>query len=293
MRAVLATVVFLLAMPSGAWAQAQPKRSRAPFSALEVERSLVLPKGWFEIALVHLSGRGEMDTADGLSGSWAVHGQELSARVGLARRLELFAALPVHEVPGEGVMGDASFGGRWELAGTDLPSTSLAVELGFGGASGRNPPVLGWVQDGEISLTFIGGHPSGWVSSAVRRQFGPLAVGVRGEGRVLMGKELDVVGWVGPSGWLSLEGLMLLQGGPFVFRVEPRVVARGRPSLERAPGWESTWVTESRARLGAEVHVSRGFELGFVADLVLGETSGPRFILPAFHRFGGTTRVRF
>lgn len=301
-----AIFALLLIMPVTALAQVQPKRSREPLPAIEVERGLVLPKGWFEVALSHSTGRVRGTWAadgslDPFERRWVQHTQRAVLRYGLAPKVEVFGALPVHEGSAgtfTAAVGRASFGVRGELVGTDLPTTSWAVEVGSSGASGPEPDIARGLPDPANPLTFIGGTPSGWIASALRRQIGALALALRVEHHVYFPARVGLsVDWMDPGDHWVAEGSVLLQGGPVVVSAEPRVVRRGitRIAQQRVPNSDGI---DLRSRFRAEIHASRGFEVGVFADLHLRGEDSMLYPIeegtpPAMHRFGLVTRVHF
>ncbi|MCO4744369.1 MAG: hypothetical protein KC912_06235 [Proteobacteria bacterium] len=298
-------LALMLVVPVSAAAQAQPKRSRAPLSALEVERGLVLPKGWVEIEVVHASGkvRGEWTstgTVEPVDAEWTQHRQVLRTRFGVAPRLEAFAFLPIHQAHTDGfqaAVGDAGAGVRWEVFSTDLPTTSLAIESGFSGASGPEPRALPGRYERENPLTFNGGTPSVWLAMALRRQVGPLVVGLRAGRRVLFpGVVGHSVGEMDLGDQWRASGTVLLQGGPLVLAASPSWVFRGQTRF-RGQAVPDSEGHDVRLLMRAEVHVSRGFEVGFLSDLHLRGEDAMLYPIddgtpPAVHRFGGLVRVR-
>lgn len=251
---LLALVVALLCAHAGPF---EPKRSREPLPALSIERGLVLPRGWFELGLTHTTG-GEQ------------HRQDLVLRYGIAPRVEVFGGMPVHEAEGRVAVGDTHFGARWELLATDLPTTSVAVELGWSGASGPDEPY------GPDGRRFTRGGPGVWTGLGSSRQIGGMVLGAEARATLWVPDDADGLSLQ----WLARPYLSL-QGGPLVLR--------GGVSVLAEVG------TDVRLDLGAEIHASRGVEVGFVGDVLLAGDGLARSPSQGGRasRFGAVARVHF
>ncbi len=184
----------------------QAKTMRAPLSAVEVERPLILGKGWLEIGVgVDYKRAGGCWPAESLcvaeTGAWGDDGvvdpfedarwtyttQRVDIRYGIARRAELYWSLPFHYVnltnealgtdtSGFGV-GDPRFGWQFEWVRKNAPTTSVVTDLQFKLPMGSESPG-----------TFIGGpntvsnfvQSTGTMDAALflrgKQQFGPFAV---------------------------------------------------------------------------------------------------------------------
>ncbi len=120
------------------WAFAQGlthRVSRDPLPAREVERPLVLPKGWSEV--VASIGRTRWSDIDyrPFPGEVTRREASLSARVSMGPTVELRARLPYADVHtgtvlGGGV-GSATVGVAWLLARSEAPARSLGVHMGW------------------------------------------------------------------------------------------------------------------------------------------------------------------
>lgn len=155
-------------LAGAAWAHGfQVKTMRAPLSAIEVERPLVMPMGWLELGLEFqykvaggpqlfgLLPDGGAWSADGEpvawdSARWTYTTEELAIRYGISRRAELWAAVPFHyvrltnEVLGTDTedfgVGDARFGWRLEWFRHEAPLSSLVTDLYWKAPMGNEAP---------------------------------------------------------------------------------------------------------------------------------------------------------
>ena len=173
----------------------QAKTMRAPFSAREIERGLVLGKGWVEINLgtdvKNATGYWGADgTAEDFTDArWLYTTQSLNGRYGITQRGELFWKVKTHYVAldndalGTEIrqfgLGDPEFGYTFEFFRSLAPLTSAV-----GYARYKAPRPLGNESPGNYvgapnTLTAIimtTGTPDITVGTAFKRQFGPGAV---------------------------------------------------------------------------------------------------------------------
>lgn len=171
----------------------QAKTMRAPLSAVEVERPLVIGRGWMEfglgadvkVATGQWSAEGEVEAFD--SARWLYTTERLDLRYGISRRAEFWAKIPFHYVrltneklgtdTRDFGIGDPRMGWKLEWLRKDAPTTSLITDLSFKVPAGSEAPG-----------TFIGGpntvsafiQSTGTADAALhvrgRQQFGPVAV---------------------------------------------------------------------------------------------------------------------
>lgn len=195
---MLLTALALWNAPASA-AGFQAKTMRAPLAAVEVERPLIIGRGWLEFGIGAdyklASGYWDEDGvaqdwtgADGKDGArWLYTTERLDLRYGIARRADLYWSVPFHYVrlTNESLgtdtstfgIGDARFGWRLQWLGGTAPTHSLISEVEFKLPSGS-----------ESAGTFIGGPntvqsfvlSTGTMDASLavkgKRQFGPVAV---------------------------------------------------------------------------------------------------------------------
>ncbi len=171
----------------------KPKTNRDAFAAREVERPLVLGKGWFELGLSN-----DIKVAEGYWGEdgeelnfeharFTYTTQEMSFRYGLARRAELFWTLSTHYVrltnPTLGTdtkffgWGDPTFGYVHELFRSTAPTTSVILKFHYKAPFADEAP--GNYLGGEDSFTnfvMTTGTPDFGAGLRGKRQIGPVAV---------------------------------------------------------------------------------------------------------------------
>ncbi len=169
------------------------KTMRAPLSAVEVERPLVIGKGWLEASLGY-----DQKMADGAwsstgeatqwkSAQWLYTTERLGIRYGISRSGEFYWDIPFHYVrlrndalgtdtEGFGI-GEPVFGWKWELFNRTIPTSSVALDLRYKMPTGQ-----------ETAGTYIGGPNTvstfpmstgqADISAFIRgkQQFGPFAV---------------------------------------------------------------------------------------------------------------------
>ncbi len=190
---VLVGLLTLSEPASAAGFQAKTMRSELP--PVEVERPLIIGRGWLELGLggdVKIAReywgddgtRREFADQDGTGGpdvTWLYTTQRAAIRYGIARRGELYLTVPVHYVrltnsylgtdTSDFGYGDASFGWKREWYRTDAPLVSIISDLFFRVGSGN-----------EAAGTLIGGPNTvgGFVMSTGTSDLG---LAVRGKGQ--------------------------------------------------------------------------------------------------------------
>ena len=159
---LLSRCVVLLSLTLSLWAEPaaaagfQIKTMRAPLSAVEVERPLVIGRGWLEFGLGvdYKLGTGEwtddglMDPFDGAR--WTYTTERMDIRYGISRRGELYWSLPFHYVSldndllgthtSDFGLGDPRFGWRLEWLRAAAPTRSVITELDFKLPAGPESP---------------------------------------------------------------------------------------------------------------------------------------------------------
>lgn len=134
----------------------EPKSMRAPLSAIEVERPLILGRGWLELGLRfddHVAAGAWSATGEPVDWDatrWIYTTERLDLRYGISRRAELYWTVPFHYVrltnkelgtdTSTFGLGDAGFGWRLEWLRRDAPLTSLITDLSVEVPSGTEAP---------------------------------------------------------------------------------------------------------------------------------------------------------
>jgi hypothetical protein len=186
-------LTLLAASPEAAAAGFQAKTMRAPMSAVEVERPLVIGKGWLEASFGYdqkLADGAWSSTGEAIqweSARWLYTTERIGIRYGFTRSTEFYWDIPFHyarlvndklgtDTEGFGI-GEPKFGWKWELFNRTLPNTSIALDLQYKMPTGQ-----------ETAGTYVGGPntfntipmSTGQADLAAllrgKRQFGPLAV---------------------------------------------------------------------------------------------------------------------
>lgn len=170
----------------------QAKTMRAPLSASEVERALIIGRGWLEFSLgadvKYATGfwdengnAVEFDYA-----RWLYTTEHLGIRYGITRRSEFFWDIPFHyarltnehlgtDLSDFGI-GDIHFGYRYEFLRRNAPLTSLIGELQMKMPSGSEAPAsyIGGPNT-MTAIVFSTGQPDMYLSLHAKQQVGPLA----------------------------------------------------------------------------------------------------------------------
>lgn len=239
-------LLFLLGLgalsPSAMAAGFQAKTMRESLSAREVERPLLIGKGWLEFgvglemknATQYWSDEGEkIDFAPG--SEWTYTTERLDIRYGFARRGELYWTVKTHYVhlTNEELktdieqfgLGDPNFGLRYELfRSTATPMTSVIAYGDYKAPAANESPgnyVGGPSTFSAVVLTT--GTPDVTVGLAAKKQVGPAAVTLdaayvrrmSGVVQYLIETELNQFsGRIKPGDLVRVEGDLLLQVGP-------------------------------------------------------------------------------
>lgn len=134
----------------------QIKTMRAPFAAVEVERPLVLGKGWLEFSLGydHKLADGawsaEGEAVQWESARWLYTTERIGIRYGITRDGELYWDVPFHYVNLQNDalgtntsafgLGEPRFGWRLQLYRRQVPTTSLVMDLQYKMPAGAESP---------------------------------------------------------------------------------------------------------------------------------------------------------
>jgi hypothetical protein len=191
---VLTLPILLYSLLSPAQAAGfQAKTMRAPLSASEVERALVIGRGWLEFAvgadIKYATGfwDSEGNAQEFDYARWLYTTERLGIRYGIARRGEFFWDIPFHyarltnEQLGTDIsdfgIGDIHFGYRYEMLRRNAPLTSLIAELEMKVPSGAEAPAsyIGGPNT-MTTIVFSTGQPDLYLALHGKQQFGPLAI---------------------------------------------------------------------------------------------------------------------
>jgi hypothetical protein len=205
---VLVTLILALTTWSGTAEAAgfQAKTMRAPLAAVEVERPLIIGKGWLELG-VGLDWKSvgscwpSTETCLAETGAWTNNGtvdafddarwtyttEHLDLRYGISRRSELYWVVPFHYVHLENDLlgtdtkdfglGDPRFGWRFEWVRKDAPTSSVVTDLYFKMPAGSESPGT-YIGGPNTVSNFV--MSTGTMDAALfargKQQFGPFAV---------------------------------------------------------------------------------------------------------------------
>lgn len=230
------------------------KTMREPLPAHEVERSLLLPKGWLELELAYdrhhgtgaWSPDGERDPFD--HASWVYQTERATLTYGLSHQIELSWSVPFHQAhltndllgtdTSDSSLGDPRIGLKYELIDRDPPPAlnsneprppldhSVALEFDYKAPAGKETP--GTYIGGPLNVSgfvFTTGTPDLSIALAGRKQFGPIGLDARvgyvkrfsGVTQYLIELEnLQFSGRIKPGDQIKADAKVLLQAGPVV-----------------------------------------------------------------------------
>jgi hypothetical protein len=214
--------------------------SREPLPAREVERPVVLPRGWSQLQMA-IRWRKVEALWNGGAANHQITTFEPEVRHGLARGVDVGIVVPAHVVdrptrrsfgPAErSSLGDPALLVHLALLRTEPPNSSIALALHHSSPAGGLPHTLGAPatraalvarrQVGGIGITADAGYQRRWAAPArwlppSLQEDGPNPV-------VALGDVVD----------LSVE--ILLQGGPLVLALRPSYQATQATRLGRGP----------------------------------------------------------
>jgi len=171
----------------------QAKTMRAPLSAFEVERPLVIGRGWLELGVgldvKPATGRWspEGEVVPFSSAAWMHTTERLEIRYGIARRGEVWMTVPYHYVrltndtlgtdTADHGIGEPRFGWKLEWLREDAPTTSLITNISAKVPTGSEAPgtYIGGPNTVE-HFVFSTGTTDLDLQVAGRKQSGALAV---------------------------------------------------------------------------------------------------------------------
>ncbi len=308
MRFVVMFATFLLGYAQTAHAGGGPfsaKAMRESFSTREVDRSLLLPKGWLELSLGfdYKLGVGAWG-ADGSrqkweDARWHYMTERATLRYGLGPRVELWAEIPVHQARlvneplGTDIkdwsMGDPRFGAKFNLISRDVPRTSFVLEFGYKGPAAKESPAnyIGGPNN-VTGFVFTTGTPDLSVGLGAKQQVGPVgftghvAYVHRFSGVVQYLVELEnnqFLGRIKPGDQVKADLDVGVQLGPVWLhtagKVEWRDVTRiGTSSRGSSPNSNTDVVAESDGTAfdvspGIVLNLSRGVDVSGYANIPL------------------------
>lgn len=309
MRTLSLPLLLMLAVSSSAFAGSDAlgvKTMREPLPTKEVERSLILPKGWLQLELAydHHVGTGAW-TADGKkrpfeNASWTYETQRARISYGLSPQFELYWELPFHEGHltndalgtdiRDGGMYDPRIGVKYELVqrdpsaplGSDVRpepgNTSVAILVDYKGPAGKESP--GTYIGGPLNMSgfvFTSGTPDLTVGIAAKQQVGPLALTGRVDyvhrfgGVVQYLVELDQLQFLGrmkPGDQVKVDAKAELQAGPLVPYGELQFTRRDTTRIG------TTAPTPSPNKYLSDVTDSSGIALDLDAGLLVDVSRG-------------------
>jgi len=325
---MLRTLVVMIAMPLIGDAMAggfEAKTMRDSLAAREVERPLVIGKGWLEASLGF-----DVKNADGYwdaegeaqefeRANWLYTTQSMTIRYGIAKRAEFWWRLPTHyarltnDLLGTDTtkfgMGDPSFGYRHELYRAAAPTVSIATEVFYKAPGGDDSPgnSTGGPNTFNNIVLSTGTADMGFGLEA-KKQTGPLAVqlGVaythRFSGPVSYIIETEYYQFqarIKPGDTVDYHADIMLQVGPVALhnrwfvqqRMETRVGSAspglfGDANLKPVPDSDGSAVDSA---FGVVVNVTRGVDVLFdVRQPLVGEDL-QFFPIEQIHPTRGTT----
>lgn len=303
----------------------EAKTMRDTFSAREVERGLIIGKGWLEFGLgtdikqaqgAWGSDRSEVDWENT---NWMYTTQRLDLRYGVTRRSEVYWTVKSHylqltnselgtDISQFGI-GDPRFGYKFELFRGMAPLTSVIAFAEYKAPAGNESP--GNYVGGPTTFTsFITttGTPDLAVGVRAKRQVGPVALELgaarmrRFSGVVqyaIETKNNQFQGRIKPGDEVHLDGLVTLQAGPVALHGGGRYVSRDELKLgNTAAGWfpaanlnpqegSDGWSLD--ARFGATIHITRGVDIVLAAQMPLQGEDLMYFPIEDLHPTRGNT----
>jgi len=303
----------------------QAKTMRDALPAREVERMLVIGKGWLELGLTN-----EIKVADGYWDSegnerafdnarWTYTTQRATLRYGLARRAELFWTLPTHYVklsnPTLGTdtrqfgWGDPTFGYIHELFRSSAPTTSVIAKVHYKAPFADEAP--GNYVGGPNSYTNVvmtTGTPDLGATLAAKRQIGPIGItgGMdyvhRFPKAVMYLIETEYnqfLGRIKPGDLVHFDADVMLQLGPLMLHNGWKVTLRrktlvgmaspglfGDQNLKPIEGSDGTAVDMTNGLL---LNITRGVDFGLDIKVPMAGEDLQFFPIEDIHPTRGTT----
>lgn len=253
---VLPLLTSLLAQPAMA-AGFQAKTMRAPMATTEVERGLIIGRGWLELDLgadyKQATGywgddgsKGTFLDENGHGAHWLYTTERMGIRYGITRHAELYLIVPFHYVRlTNGLLGtntdtfglgDPKMGWKIEWLRKHAPTTSIATDLFVKvPAGGESPGSFIGGPNTVSSFPLSTGTMDAGIELAGKQQFGPMAitVGIRGTHKfsgvaqyVIEVEEYQFLGRFKPGDEVRLRLQPEIQLGPIAASAEIAYAAR-------------------------------------------------------------------
>ena len=239
-RPAAAALALLLGPGLASAAGFQAHTSREPLAAIEVERPLVLGKGWLEFGLgtdvkiARTSWDSEGEVRELPNTRWMYSTQRVDLRYGITRRGELYGTFKTHYVHltndalntdiRQFGLGDPRFGYKYEVYRGLAPLTSAIVYAEYKAPAANEAPgnnVGGASTFSSVVLTT--GTPDVELGARAKRQVGPLALTVGGAYVRRLSNVVQYVvetdfyqfnGRIKPGDIVKVDGELLVQVGP-------------------------------------------------------------------------------
>lgn len=246
----LAAFVLPSVAQAGVW---EAKTMQAPYSSRELERPLLMAKGWLEFGIgadvKNATGYWDSNGQKVLfeNANWLYTTERLDIRYGVAPRAELYWHLPVHylsltnEALGTDTSGwywgDPRFGWRFEVFHRDVPLSSVATVVELKVPLGNEAPGS-FISGPSTFQRFITttGTPDLRLGVDAKQQLGPVAVGGslgyvhRFSGLVQYALETSTFQFLGrikPGRQVYGELALMAQLGPVALHARPGVEVHG------------------------------------------------------------------
>ena len=239
-----------------------PKTMQSAYPALEIERPIVMGKGWLEfrggyerkVGVGAWDSNGKVDKFD--SAKWTYQTESITIRYGLSPRAELWWYAEYHQArlvnedlgtnTKDSGVGDPRFGYRFALYNSEAPVLSVAIESEMKFPAGKESP--GTYIGGPLnvsSFVFSTGTTDWYAGFAAKTRFGPIGLTGRvGYNRRFSGvvqylieqEQNQFVGRIAPGDQLLLRAEVMAQLGPLVLAVEPQFEYRAATRIGTSSG---------------------------------------------------------
>ena len=332
-RLLLMTLLAALGASEVQAAGFEAKTGRLPLSVREVERSLVMQKGWLEVAFgVDWKVADGYWTADGEaadfdSASWTYSTERMDVRYGITRRSEVYWRMPFHYMhlsndSGADTstfgLGDPILGYKYEIFGKSAPTTSVVALAQLKMPAGGESP--GQYVGGPYTISkFVisTGTPDWTIALQAKQQAGPLAV-VGGLGAtyrqsavaqyIIEVTEYQFSGRIKPGSYtyadlglqLGLGPLVLLGNVHYLNRAETYIGTTGEQFLGNnqlyAVEGSDGWTLDADA--GFLINLTRGLDIQGGVGIPLRGEDLQFFPLETIHptrgmTYSGTLKLRY
>ncbi len=324
-RILLMTLLAAVGASEVEAAAFEAKTGRLPLSVREVERGLVMQKGWLELGLsVDWKVATGYWTADGEAADfdyakWTYSTERMDIRYGITRRSEIFWRMPFHYMnlsndnlgtdTSTFAMGDPVLGYKYELFDKAAPVTSVAAYVQMKLPAGQESP--GQYVGGPYTIDkFVvsTGTPDYTIGLEAKQQAGPLAV-VGGVGYtyrmssvvqyLVEVTEYQFVGRMKPGSYvygdlglqLGLGPVVLLGNAHYVKRDETKIGTTGEQFLGNnqlyAVEGSDGWSLDADA--GLMVNLTRGLDIAGGVNIPVRGEDLQFFPLESIHPTRGLT----